>query len=242
MFDPNNQNTLHTPSDPASQSNPNNPSHSNPQFDARNPYPRPSRKPPERGLWGWLAYLTLVLFLMVVMVGSISLGNNPSPSYFPPIFVQQLPVQLLLAIGIGSIAVLWLLIGISLRTPLSHLMGEVGALSLLAFVALAYFWAGFINPYVSMTRTSFPRSSVSISSGTTLHVQNPADGVTQILCIGINQKCQPEHGAPDVLNQGIRVQPGQIVTIPFAIIGEYHITSETMPGMNLFVDVGDGSD
>src|SRR5450432_1524119 len=70
--------------DPASHS------HSNLQLDTLKQYPRPSLKPRSRGLWRYLAFLALVLLLMV---GVISLGD--SPNYFPPILVQQFPVQLL---------------------------------------------------------------------------------------------------------------------------------------------------
>jgi plastocyanin len=237
MFEPNDRNTLHTLYDPATHSHSNHLSHSNPQLDTLKQYPRPSRKPRSRGLWGWFAFLTLVLLLVV---GVISLGD--SPNYFPPPLLQPLSVQVLFLIDIGAILVLALLQRIFWHTPLRKSLGWIMGLVLLTLVAVASLWSAFINPYASMTPTSFLRNSVSISNGETLHLQNPADGVTQILCIGVDQKCQPENGAPGTLNHGIRVQPGQRVTITFDTNGEYHITSETTPGMNLSVDVSTPAD
>lgn len=237
MFDPNDQNTLQTLYDPASHSSSNHPPHSKSQLDGLKQYPRPSRKPHSRGLWGYLAFLTLVLLLVV---GVIFLGDRQN--YFPPPLVQQLSVHVFFLIGIGAMIVLALLLGIFRHTPLRKPLIWIMGLLLLTFIAVGWLWSTFINPYVGITRTSFVRNSVSISNGETLHFQNPADGVTQILCIGIDQKCQPEDGAPDALNHGIRVQPGQRVTITFDTNGKYHITSETTPGMNLSVDVSTPDD
>lgn len=88
-----------------------------------------------------------------------------------------------------------------------------------------------------MTPTGFTRASINIDNGETLHFQNPSNGVAQILCIGIGQKCRAESGAPDVLNRGIRVQSGQTMDIKFDTDGIYHITSENTPGMNITVHV-----
>lgn len=232
MFDPNDQNKLQPLDSPASSSHSNHPSHANAPLDTRKQYPRSSRKLRSRVLWGCLTFLTLVLLLVV---GINSVGN--SPNYFPPALAQQFPVQVFLLIGVGTILVLALLLGIFRRTPLRKPLGGTVGLVLLALFVVAVLWHALISPYVSITRTSFLRNSVSLSNGDTLHLQNPADGVTQILCIGVDQKCQPENGAPGTLNHGIRVQPGQSVTITFDTDGNYHITSETTPGMNLSVDV-----
>ena len=231
MFDPNDQNTLHAIYDPASHS------HANPPLDTLKQYPRSSRKPRSRVLWGVLAFLTLILLLVV---GVNSVGD--SPNYFPPALTQQLPAQVFFLIGVGTILVLALLLGIFRRTPLRKPLGWTVGLVLPTLVVVAVLWNAFINPYVSLTRTSFLRNSVSLNNGETLHLHNPADGVTQILCIGIDQKCQPEDGAPGTLNHGIRVQPGQSVTITFDTDGTYHLTSETTPGMNLSVDVSTPDD
>ncbi len=232
MFEPNDRNTLHTLYDPTSHSHSNHLSHVDPPLDTLKQYPRPSRKPRSRVLWGGLAFLALVLLLVM---GVNSVGDRPN--YFPPALAQQLPAQVFFLIGVGTILVLALLLGIFRRTSLRKPLGWTVGLVLLALVVVAMLWNAFINPYVSMTHTSFLRNSVSLSNGETLHLQNPADGVTQILCLGVDRKCQPENGAPGMLNHGIRVQPGQSVTIIFDTDGTYHLTSETTPGMNLSVDV-----
>lgn len=237
MFDPNDQHTLQTHSDPASHSRLNYSSHANPPSDTLKQYPRPSRKPRSRVLWGCLAFLTLVL---LCVVGAIFLRN--SPNYFPPILAQQISVQAFFFTGLGAILALVLLLGIFRRTPLRKPLVWTIGLFLLTLVATVALWGILVHPYVSMTRTSFIRASVSLNNGEALHLQNPADGVTQILCIGVDQKCQPENGAPAALNHGIRVLPGQSVTITFDTDGTYHLTSETTPGMNLSVDVSTPDD
>ena len=236
MFDTNDQNTLQTYSDPASHSRSNYPSHANPPLNTLKHY-RPGRKTRSRVLWGGLAFLTLVL---LCVVGAIALRN--SPNYFPPTLAQRISVQAFFLTGLGGILALGLLLGIFRRAPLRKPLAWTIGLFLLILVATGALWGILVRPYVSMTRTSFVRASVSLSTGETLHLHNPADGVTQILCIGVDQKCQPEHGAPAALNHGIRVLPGQSVTIPFDTDGTYHLTSETTPGMNLSVDVSTPDD
>lgn len=232
MFDPNDQNTLQTLYNPASHSHSNHPSDANPPLDTLKQYPRSSRKPRSRVLWGGLAFLTLVL---LCVVGALFLRN--SPNYFPPTLAQQIPVLAFFLTGLGGILALVLLLGIFRRTPLRKPLAWTIGLFLLTLVATVALWGILVHPYVSMTRTSFVRASVNLNNGETLHLQNPADGVTQILCIGVDQKCQTENGAPAALNHGIRVLPGQSVTITFDTDGTYHLTSETTPGMNLTVDV-----
>ena len=237
MFDPNDQNTQQTLYNPASHSHSNYLSHANPPLDTLKQYPRPSRKPRSRVLWGGLTFLTLLLFFIV---GAISLRN--SPNYFPPTLAQQISVQALLLTGLGGILALGLLLGTFRRTPLRKPLAWTIGLFLLTLVATGVLWGILVHPYVSMTRTSFVRASVSLNTGETLHLQNPADGVTQTLCIGVDQKCQPENGAPAALNHGIRVLPGQSITITFDTDGTYHLTSSSTPGMNLSIDVSTPDD
>lgn len=198
-----------------------------------------NRHPRSHVLWGCLIFLTLATLVLLLVVKALSLVNTPG--YFPPVFLQQLPVPLFLTIGVGPILMIRLVIGIARRT-LGKVMGVTGALALVAFITLGEFWAGFINPYISTTHTGFAVNAVEISTGTTLHIQNPVDSVTQVLCIGLNQKCQPQDGAPTVLNQGVQVQPGQIVTFTFDTNDTYHITSKGMTDMNLSVDARQPSD
>jgi len=227
MFDPNDRNTLQALHDPASHS------HANPQLDTS----RPGRRLRSRILWGGLALLALVILLVV---GVKTLGNNPN--YFPAPLAQQIPVPVLFLIDIGIILVLALVLRIFWRVPRRKFFASIIGIALLTVVIVAVIWGTLINPYVGMTRTSFLRNSVSIDNGDTLHLQNPANGVTQLLCIGVDQKCQEETGAPGTLNHGIRVKPGQSITITFATDGDYQITSATTPGMNLSIDVSTPTD
>ena len=211
----------------------NNPYSSGNRYNPYNPFSGPYRRPRSRGLWGCLTLLILALLLS--SAGIFYLKNQPDSA--PLKLSGQFSVSLVFLIGIGIVIVLALLQKIFRRTFLDKLLSGTLTLLLVASLVVFLYWDFFINPYVGMTPTSFTRASVNIDIGETLHFQNPSNGVAQILCIGINQKCQAESGAPDLLNRGIRVQPGQTVDIKFDTDGIYHITSENTPGMNITVHV-----
>jgi hypothetical protein len=92
------------------------------------------------------------------------------------------------------------------------------------------------NPNIDMTRTGFTRTSVHINPGETLHFQNPADGVMQVLCIGVDQRCQPEYVGPPFY-RGLTIRPGQTVDVVFEASNVYSITSTTTPHMNITISV-----
>lgn len=202
----------------------------------------------------WLGVFIVFMLILLAVIGLssfIDLFMIPSfflvPSYFPSISLQQLPQSPLFPIiiaicaGLGGVLIiLKRLHGIysgAIKALLASLLVVLLTFLLVTFVIGGVLYSLFVNPYVSMTRTGFVRNSVDLSTGEILSLQNAADGVTQVLCIGVNQKCQPESGAPDVLNHGLRVRPGQVVTVTFNTPGGYSITSETTPGMNLSIDV-----
>src|SRR5579883_223738 len=210
----------------------NNPYSSGNRYNPYNPFSDPYRRPRSRGLWGCLTFLILTLLLS--SAGIFYLKNQPDSA---TLNLWGQSVSLVFLIGIGIVIVLALLQKIFRRTFLGKLLSGTLTLLLVASLVVFLYWHFFINPYIGMTPTSFTRASVNIDNGETLHFQNPSNGVAQILCIGINQKCQAESGAPDLLNRGIRVQPGQTVDIKFDTDGIYDITSENTPGMNITVYV-----
>jgi hypothetical protein len=184
-------------------------------------------------------FIFIALVLLIIGISWFSSLFSPPDSHFPSIFLQQFPIWLLFLIVIGvCVALVFLSIRLDRQDSiLSEFIKMLIIFLLAATVVWTILFTIFVNPYVSMTHTGFTRNSVNLSTNETLNVQNVADGATQVLCIGVNQKCRQESGAPDALNHGLRVQPGQRVTITFNTPGSYSITSETTPDMNLSVDV-----
>lgn len=225
MFNPNNPYgpDLNTPSNVGNQY----------RYHPSNPAPRSYCRPRSRGFLRFLLFPIVVI--LFVIGGMFSLGNHPN--YAPPSFLEQLPMPVLLLGAIGVFIVLMLLQKIFRRTLLGRLLSGIIGTMMIAIIAVALCWTLFINPYVDMTATTFTRASVSINNGGTLHFRNPTNGITQLLCSGINQKCQAEKGAPTALQQGLRVQPGQTIDVNFDADGTYHITSKNTPGMNITIDV-----
>ena len=97
-------------------------------------------------------------------------------------------------------------------------------------------------PEVDMTRTAFTQTSVDASTGAHVHFVNTSNGMEQILCIGTNGHCAGVGLDPGVLLwPGLRVEPGQTVTVVFPDSGDFPITSKTMPSMNMIIHVQDNS-
>ena len=129
------------------------------------------------------------------------------------------------------------LIGRCGRYTVGKIVGTLFTLAIIGVVVYGFIWSVFINPNVNMTSTAFTRGSVDISTGDSLHFQNPANGVIQVLCIGVDQHCSSATGAPGEISGGLRVAPGQTVTVIFPNEGDFSITSETTPHMNITIHV-----
>ena len=94
------------------------------------------------------------------------------------------------------------------------------------------------TPEADMTRSGFVQSDVFVDIGASVTFVNPADGVPQLLCIGTNQRCDSDPGnynQPSQLYHGLRVLPGQRVSIVFGAVGDYHVTSQTTANMNITI-------
>ena len=97
-------------------------------------------------------------------------------------------------------------------------------------------------PEVDMTRTAFTQTSVDASTGAHVHFVNPSNGIEQILCVGSNGHCAGVGLDPSaLLGSGLRVEPGQTVTVVFSDSGDFPITSKTMHSMNMIIHVQDNS-
>jgi plastocyanin len=93
-------------------------------------------------------------------------------------------------------------------------------------------------PEVDLTAHGFSQSSITIVEGDTVHFVNPSGGVTQKLCLGENKVCS-RYGIdpPDLKGPGLQIAPGQSKDVVFTLEGTYHVTSTTLPGMNLTITV-----
>jgi hypothetical protein len=197
---------------------------------------------PRRRRYGCNPVGCVVLLVVAVLVVGGGFFLTHLPNYTPPAFLEQLPGLPLIIGAVATFLVLALLQRLFRYSPLGRLIRGLLGFLIVVVMAGVFGWVFLVNPYVGMTKTGFLRPSVSVTNGGTLHFQNPRDGVTQTLCIGVDQKCQSEDGAPDVLQHGIRVQPGQTVDISFQNDGNYHITSQNTPGMNMSVEVSTNDD
>jgi hypothetical protein len=121
--------------------------------------------------------------------------------------------------------------------------GWLGTVMLVAFLAglLGILPVALFTPEADMTRSDFVQSDISLQTGSSVTFVNPADGVLQVLCIGTNQQCNSDPGSfdngPSQLYQGLRVLPGQEVSVVFDIEDDYHITSQSTANMNITIHV-----
>lgn len=93
-------------------------------------------------------------------------------------------------------------------------------------------------PEIDLTAHGFSQTSISIAEGDTVHFVNPSAGVAQVLCLGQDRVCSRySFDPPDLKGPGLQIAPGQSKDVAFTLEGTYHVTSTTMPGMNLTITV-----
>lgn len=242
MFNQNSPFGQYPPNNPYSPNDPYNPNNSYPQpgfVSPVGPYSRVNRKR-RTGCMG--CFLVLLVFIGICFGVIFIVAKIQSQP--PAIFYQgDLPFNTIDLI-IGAVVVILILVllsrvarmigGKSLGNRVSGLFVIFGVVA----ISIGLFWHVFVNPNISMTSTGFLRTTaVDINDGDTIHFRNPANGVTQILCIGVDQHCQPKSGDPSQLDSGLIVQPGQTVSVAFDTDGMYQITSKTTPNMNITINV-----
>ena len=217
----------------------NNPYGQNQGMSPYNQYRRPRRR---GGPWGCLAWLVfLVLLAGGGWLAYLYLQNNPSLVSFLGDFFSSSTFNILGVIGIVLLIVVIVLARTLRRTVLGKLLGGLASLMVVVGVVVALLWMNFLNPHVGMTRTGFTTTYVSIFSHNKVTLQNPSDGVTQILCVGTEQQCETYQPSlvdyPSQFTPGLVMQPGQSVNIEFDHAGNYYITSKHTPHMNLKIIV-----
>jgi hypothetical protein len=112
-------------------------------------------------------------------------------------------------------------------------------LFVMAFILVIAAYESFHKPpEVDMMTTGFVPQKLEITEGQTIHFVNRSSTITQVLCLGIDKRCDPYAVLPRGLKSpGIRIAPDQAKDIVFDFYGTFHVTSIVVPGMNLTVTV-----
>jgi len=183
----------------------------------------------------------MVLIIVILIAAYFYFFDHTLP-HVPPFVIMILIVS-----AIPVALIVFILLFIRSRIQGKGFMSSVKAslLTLAVFggvIAVLIYSTGLAFPEVDMTRTAFTQISVDASTGAHVHFVNPSNGMEQILCVGSNGHCAGVGYDPSaLLGSGLRVEPGQTVTVVFSDSGNYPITSKTMPSMNMTIHVQDNS-
>lgn len=116
-------------------------------------------------------------------------------------------------------------------------------LLLVAFIVVVGVYSNFHSPpEVDITAIGFSPQNITITEGETINFVNKSS-VTQVICIGSNQRCDSTAIDPTVFDPsaiastGIRIAPGKGQDVTFTTYDTYAITSTTSPGLNITVTV-----
>ena len=86
--------------------------------------------------------------------------------------------------------------------------------------------------------TGFVPQTIEIPEGETIRFINQSSTITQTLCLGSNQHCDPNLVLPrGLVSPGVRISPEQSKDVVFDTFGTFTITSTAVPGINLTVTV-----
>jgi plastocyanin len=232
--------------------NPNDPYslYQNKQYDSRqfqqfqyNPYGTINIARPDRRnrVAGCFLGLTLLFGIFIILTDLVIVGINASMDSSLP--GDPLEVGMLLA-GAVILSMLALLILLVIGRSRTSSRKKVVRGLIVAGVVIGTI-VGIANirpPIVNMTRAGFVQSDITVNVGDHVHFANPSNGAVQVLCVGNEQHCVPADDEPTELDApGLRIQPGHTATVVFETAGDYEITSETMPHMNIMVHVQDNS-
>ena len=112
-------------------------------------------------------------------------------------------------------------------------------LFVIAFViVIAIYLTSHKPPEVQVMTTGFVPQTIEIPEGETIRFVNPSSTITQTLCLGMNQHCDPNQLLPrGIASPGVRIQPNQSKDVVFDTFGTFTITSTSVPGINLTVTV-----
>jgi plastocyanin len=93
-------------------------------------------------------------------------------------------------------------------------------------------------PEVQIMTTGFVPHTIEIPEGETIHFVNHSSTITQTLCLGTNQHCDPNLLLPrGLVSPGIQIPPNQSKDVVFDTFGTFSVTSTAVSGINLTVTV-----
>ena len=93
-------------------------------------------------------------------------------------------------------------------------------------------------PEVDLMTNGFTPQKLEITEGQTILFVNHSSSITQVLCLGMNNQCDPYAALPRGLKSpGIQLAPGQAKDVVFDFYGTFHVTSTIGSAMNLTVTV-----
>jgi plastocyanin len=231
-------------------------------YDQNNPFPQynpnayPAYRPRRRRRIG--CTIGLVLLLMLVLLTLLgAFVYQRFLGRLVPFYINPFLAGALMA-GIVSVCI-FSVIGFAVLNWFRSRMGAMGTIrprsrggrlggclfSLImvgGVIALIVYGITLMYPEVDMTGIGFVQTSVNASSGANVRFVNPSNGVEQVLCVGSGQRCLSDSGAPVALNgQGLRIEPGQTVTVVFDNTGDYQVISKTTANMNMTIHIQDYS-
>src|SRR5256884_1658558 len=128
---------------------------------------------------------------------------------------------------------------VSKRTKLLLTIIGVPLLFVIAFALVIATYESFHRPpEVDLMTSGFAPQKLEITEGQTIHFVNRSSSITQVLCLGTNNRCDPYAVLPRGLKSpGVRIAPGQAKDVVFDFYGTFHVTSIMVVGMNLTVTV-----
>ena len=128
---------------------------------------------------------------------------------------------------------------VSKRTKVLFSIIGIPLLFVIAFAIVIFAYASFHKPpEVDVMPNEFSPQKLEISEGQTVHFVNNSSSLTQVICLGMNNHCDPYAELPRGLKSpGIRLAPGQAKDVVFDFYGTFHVTSIKGSGMNLTITV-----
>ncbi len=128
---------------------------------------------------------------------------------------------------------------VSKRTKVLFSIIGIPLLFVIAFAIVMVAYTSYHqSPKVDVMPNGFSPQKLEITEGQTVHFVNNSSSLTQVLCLGMNNHCDPYAALPRGLKSpGIRLAPGQAKDVVFDFYGTFHVTSITGSDMNLTVTV-----
>jgi hypothetical protein len=128
---------------------------------------------------------------------------------------------------------------LSKRTKMLFTIIGIPLLFVISFAIVIVAYESFHKPpEVDVMSNGFSPQKLEITEGQTIHFVNRSSSITQVLCLGTNNHCDPYAALPRGLKSpGIRIAPGQAKDVVFDFYGTFHVTGTVGSGLNLTVTV-----